>query len=218
MTFAAIADPLTGHKTCADHGEDVILKVAFDTLGIYKPSYLDIGAFDPFHINNTALLYATGSRGINVEANPKLVHAFHKFRPEDINLWCAIGPKRCDSLRLFIDENPGLSSMRQELVEHLVEIVDVPVWTIRHILDDHANGVWPDLLTIDIEGDDLAVLEQALPPDGDRPTVVCVEWLRCTEDTSQQWREFMPHRRYALFCQTRSNMIWVRHEDYPRLK
>lgn len=215
---AVMGETLNGNRTTADHGEDVILKVLFDGLGNYKPSYLDIGAFDPFHISNTALLYATGSRGINVEANPSLIGAFQKYRPEDLNLNCAVGPERCGSRTLYVSENPGLSSLRQEFVEELVGEIEVPTWTIRDILDGHAGGEWPDLLTIDIEGEDLAVLAQALPNEGDRPIAVCVEWLRCTHDSSDEWRDFMPARNYALFCRTRSNMIWVRNEDYGRLR
>lgn len=213
-----VGDTLNGHRTTADHGEDVILKVLFDTLGILKPSYLDVGAFDPFHISNTALLYATGSRGINVEANAELLEMFRKYRPEDVNLNCAVGPERVASRTLYVSENPGLSSLRKDLVDDLIETLEVPTWTIQDILDGHADGKWPDLLTIDIEGEDLAVLEQALPYAGPGPIVVCVEWLRCTHDSSKEWREFMPARNYTLFVRTRSNMIWVRQEDAWRLK
>ena len=87
----------------------------------------------------------------------------------------------------------------------------------QNVLIGHADGKWPDLLTIDIEGEDLAVLDACLPADGQRPTAVCVESLRCTEDYSEQWRKFMPTRRYVLFCRTRSNMLWVRKEDHERL-
>ena len=213
----ALAETLNGRQTRADHGEDVILKVLFDALDVAKPSYLDVGAYDPFHISNTVLLYDTGSRGINVDANPKLMDAFRKHRPEDVNLNCAVGPRRLPSRRLYVHENPGLSSLVRELVDNPVETLDVPTWTVSDILIGHREGKWTDLLTIDIEGEDLAVLESCLPADGDRPSVVVVESLRCTEDYSAQWREFMPTRRYVLFCRTRSNMIYVREEDHERL-
>jgi FkbM family methyltransferase len=215
--WGQLPEPLTGKRTHADHGEDVILKVLFDTLRVDKPSYLDVGAFDPFHINNTVLLYDTGSRGVNVEANPRLMEAFYTHRPEDLNINCIVGPERQPHRSLYIPENPGLSSLHRELVDEPFEVITVPTWTIPDILVGHTNGKWPDLLSIDIEGEDFAVLDQCLPSEGDRPTVVCVEFLRCTEDYSQQWRGFMPSRRYALFCRTRSNMIWVRAEDRDRL-
>ena len=127
--------PLTGTVTHGDHAEDVILKVMFDVLGIERPSYIDIGAFDPFHMSNTVLLYDTGSRGINVDANPKLMGAFRKHRPEDVNLNCAVGPQRLPSRRLYVHENPGLSSLVPELVDFPVETLDVPTWTIPECPD-----------------------------------------------------------------------------------
>lgn len=215
--FAGLPPPLTGATTHADHGEDIILRVMFDTLGMPRPFYVDIGAFDPYHINNTAALYASGARGINVEPNPKLMGAFDKHRPHDLNLNCAVGPKRQATRTLYIDDNPGLSSFHRELVENLVEEIQVPTWTIPDILIGHHDGKWPDLLCIDIEGEDIAVLESCLPSAGDRPIVVCVEHLRLTQDSSVQWRNLMTERAYWLFLRTRSNMIWVTDEAYRSL-
>ena len=46
-------------------GEDLIVKHIFENLGVKKPSYLDIGAYHPFHLNNTVIFYLSGSHGIN---------------------------------------------------------------------------------------------------------------------------------------------------------
>ena len=204
--------PLTGATTHADHGEDIILKVMLDTLGMERPSWLDIGAHHPFHINNTAALYAAGGRGINIEANPALIKAFKTHRKHDINLCCAVGPERQASRRLYLSKNDGLSSLRKELVDDPDGVIDVQTWTIPDILAAHHNGKWPDLLTIDIEGEDLAVIEACLPASGDRPIVVCVEYMRGVEKTSSAWRMLMPTRGYSLAFRTRSNMIWVTNE------
>ena len=215
--FADLPAPLTGFRTYADHGEDVILTVMFDMLGIANPSYLDIGAHDPNHINNTALLYKRGGRGINIEANPELMHAFHKHRPEDLNLCCAVGPERQDKRILYVSKNPGLSSFHRELVDEFDYELPVKTWTVSDILLGHRKGKWPDLLTIDIEGEDVAVIEQCLPKEGDRPAVVCVEFLRLTDNNSAEWRELMPSRDYRLFLRTRSNMLWVTRSAFAAL-
>ena len=215
--WAGLPPPLTGSVSHADHGEDVILRVIFDMLGIEHPSYLDIGAFDPYHINNTAALYASGSRGINVEANPNLIGAFIKHRPEDINIACAVGPERVEARRLYLDDNPGLSSFHKGHVLEPKGFIDVATWTIPDILIGHRDGKWPDLLSIDIEGEDIAVLDSCLPSSGDRPKVVVVEFLRLTQDYSAQWRELMRDRDYRLFFRTRSNMIWVTEETMATL-
>jgi hypothetical protein len=38
-------------------GEDLIVRVYFDILGITNPTYIDIGAHHPYFISNTALFY-----------------------------------------------------------------------------------------------------------------------------------------------------------------
>ena len=71
-----IIDWLTGHKQ--------------------KGTYIDIGAYDPDHINNTKLFYLRGWRGINVEPNEHGYKRFVELRPGDINLNCAVGIGEAD--------------------------------------------------------------------------------------------------------------------------
>src|SRR6187200_1235902 len=72
-------------------GEDLLVQYVFLLRGIKYPSYIDIGANDPFYLSNTALFYNKGCRGINIEANPKLIENFKLHRPEDHNLNIGIG-------------------------------------------------------------------------------------------------------------------------------
>ena len=74
------------HRSYSQCGEDLILGFLVRSLGIERPSYIDIGAHDPTYLNNTKLLYQRGSRGINIEANPALIQRFKRQRPADINL------------------------------------------------------------------------------------------------------------------------------------
>jgi hypothetical protein len=62
-------DQWFGGRTYAQHGDDLAVLNIFKRLGIERPSYLDVGAYHPFDLSNTALLYERGSRGINVEPN-----------------------------------------------------------------------------------------------------------------------------------------------------
>jgi FkbM family methyltransferase len=206
-----------GSVSNADHGEDLILRLMFDVMKVQHPSYIDIGANDPFWGNNTSLLYATGGRGVNIEANPTMLAALQQHRPEDLNLCCAIGPERQIARPFYVSKVTALSSFHRDLVDDLDYEMGVQTWTLPDVVHGHFKGRWPDLLTIDIEGEDIAVLESCLPPSGDRPAVVCVEHMRMVQDYSQEWREFMPSRRYHLFFRTHSNMIWVAEEVYGLL-
>src|SRR5689334_18987985 len=60
-------------------GEDIIIDHVFRLRGIPSPSYIDIGANHPYFINNTAMFYERGCRGINIEANPQLLSAFQTY-------------------------------------------------------------------------------------------------------------------------------------------
>ncbi|NJK83675.1 MAG: hypothetical protein HC912_07525 [Saprospiraceae bacterium] len=44
-------------QTFSQSGEDLIIAMWFNIIDIKNPTYLDIGAYHPFFINNTALLY-----------------------------------------------------------------------------------------------------------------------------------------------------------------
>jgi hypothetical protein len=47
-------------------GEDILIDFVFKQLKIENPSYLDIGAHHPFHLNNTYYFYKNGSSGVNI--------------------------------------------------------------------------------------------------------------------------------------------------------
>ena len=73
-------------KSYSQCGEDIIVDYIFNLRGITYPTYIDIGANDPYYLSNTALFYDKGCRGINIEPNPAMVESFGKSRPADINL------------------------------------------------------------------------------------------------------------------------------------
>jgi FkbM family methyltransferase len=203
---------LFGNWTYSQHGEDITFCQIFDRLGMHHPSYLDVGAFHPLWISNTALLYERGSRGINVEPNAALIDLFKQYRPYDLNLCCAVGAKR-GKRSLWVGENPGMSSFYRDIVSCPVEAeITVDVWTVSDILIGHRHGQWTDLFSIDIEGADIEVLAESLPPAGDRPTVVCVEAIAQGIDSSFALRPLMVAKRYFLHSWARANMLWVKDE------
>jgi hypothetical protein len=57
-------------KSFSQSGEDLIIDFIFNALGISRPSYIDIGAHHPYYLNNTAIFYLRGARGINIEPDP----------------------------------------------------------------------------------------------------------------------------------------------------
>lgn len=158
-------DQRFGGITYAQHGDDIVIRCIFDSLGIDNPSYLDIGAHHPTNISNTKLFYDTGSRGINVEANPYLFQQFMIERPEDINLNFGVGKESGFLDFYMVDEYSGRNSFDHATVESFIaenpefkihEIRTLPVMTVAQVL---SNRAIPDFLTIDVEGLDYEILK-----------------------------------------------------------
>jgi len=173
-------DQRFGGVTYAQHGDDIVIRCVFDSLGIDNPSYLDIGAHHPSNISNTKLFYDAGSRGINVEANPNLFSQFMVDRPYDINLNFGVGKEAGFIPFYMIDNYSGRNSFDFETVNAFVQdypefsikqVVDLPVMTVAQLL---SNRTVPDFLTIDVEGLDYDILKSI---DFERYPfkVICVE-------------------------------------------
>lgn len=173
-------DQRFGGVTYAQHGDDIVIRCVFDSLGIDNPSYLDIGAHHPTNISNTKLFYDAGSRGINVEANPNLFSQFMVDRPYDVNLNFGVGKESGFIPFYMIDNYSGRNSFDFETVNAFVQdfpefsikqVVDLPVMTVAQIL---SNRAIPDFLTIDVEGLDYDILKSI---DFERYPfkVICVE-------------------------------------------
>ena len=68
----------------SQEGEDIFLIDFFkDRLNGF---YIDVGAFHPYRINNTYLLYKKGFRGINIDISSTSIDFFNFARPDDVNL------------------------------------------------------------------------------------------------------------------------------------
>lgn len=183
--FSSHADQWFGGRSFSQHGEDLLVVNIFNRLGIDKPSYLDIGAHHPYNISNTALLYRRGSRGINVEANPNLMAAFVKMRPEDINLNVGVAGTSGVMRFYMIDDHSGRNTFNRAEAEKFVaqnpefsitKTLDVSAITINDVVSNYAKAFFPDFLSLDVEGFDESILKSMDPKLG-RPKVICVETI-----------------------------------------
>lgn len=207
-------DQWFGGRTYAQHGDDLAILNIFKRLGIEKPSYLDVGAYHPFDLSNTALLYERGSRGINVEPNEAQHALFLAARPEDINLCVGAAPFHGRMTLHHVAADPGRFTFDVATAETLgiVRTVEVRVMTLNEIVDRHGDGVWPDLLSIDVEGLDFDVLR--VTAFGDHgPRAVIVEADCGSGDNSHDLAAIMNAKGYMLHSWCGSNMIFVRVAD-----
>jgi FkbM family methyltransferase len=204
-------DQLFGGVTYAQHGDDIVIRAIFHSLGIGTPSYLDLGAHHPENISNTKLFYDSGSRGINVEANPELHKLFLEQRPQDINLNVGVGIKSGFQEFYMIDSFSGRNSFIKEVAEgfvvdypefNITETRQLPIFTVDQILK---HRLTPDFLTIDIEGMDyevLASINYCLHPF----KVICVELQPYSEEDI---RSLMHNVGYYAVIRCGANLIFV---------
>ena len=178
-------DPLyEGRRSFAQQGEDLILyNLLHHELKLETPTYLDIGAGDPVLSNNTYALYCTGSRGVLVEPNPVLVEKLKTVRPGDVVVAAGIGLKATTEADYYVIRGrwplntfsrEDVAELRRQSTEDPVEkVIKLPLIQINRLIADHFQHA-PDLLSVDIEGMDLAVL-RSLDYRAHRPAAICAE-------------------------------------------
>jgi FkbM family methyltransferase len=187
---------------------------------------MDIGAHHPFYLNNTALFYENGSRGINIEPDPSLFRAFVNHRKEDINLNIGISDRQ-SVLDFYIINDPVLNTFSKEEAEsyskqgdyHIVEQKKIEVDTVGSVLAKQRGGKFPDFITIDAEGVDEIVLK-SIDFEQNFPVVICVETISFSNTgkgvKNDNLIAFIQSRGYMLYADTYINSIFVRKERWER--
>lgn len=171
--------------TYAQAGEDIVIQTLLEWVyGLKVATYLDVGAYEPILSNNTYLLYRLGGRGVLVEPNPDLTAKLRRTRPRDTVLPVGIGISDDPSADFYVMADPQLHTFDKDQAERLqregasriVRTIKMPLVNINAVIADHFGGAAPDVLSIDIEGLDFAVLK-TLDFAKYRPKVICAETI-----------------------------------------
>ncbi len=208
------------HQSFSQCGEDLIIDYVFKLRGVTHPTYLDIGANDPFFLNNTAIFYQRGCRGINIDANPKLIEAFDRKRKHDTNINVGIGDTK-GSMDFYIMKDDTLSTFSEEEYRvmlkngyQLEEIKKVDVTTLQEILDAYHQGKFPQLLSLDVEGLDFQILQSIDFNSGNCPLIICVEAAEHSPigagDRREELIQYLTTNGYYEYASTNLNAILVK--------
>lgn len=217
-------------RTFSQSGEDVVVRNYFRHRS--PGFYVDVGAHHPYRFSNTFLLYQRGWRGLNIDPLPGIAEEFRRRRPRDetLELGVAEGPGRMTYWRF---DEPAFNTFDAEVAAsridggaaRLLERTEVPVRPLSAILDEHLTpGQAVDLLTVDAEGLDLAVLRS-----NDwgrwRPEVVVAEALD-GDDPSQgepasggaphPVQAFLAELGYGVHARMGHSLIFVDRAGRPR--
>lgn len=159
--------PFSFQMSHSQFGEDMILSWLFRHYRGRPGFFVDIGAYHPITFSNTYALYCRGWRGINVEPRPGALAEFTAFRSRDVNLQLCVTPEPAGDVTLYefeegihntidpADADNSVAEGRKLVAKHLL-----PSSTLSRLLNSYMPpGTNLDLLTIDVEGVDEAILQ-----------------------------------------------------------
>jgi len=214
-----------GRNSYAQCGEDLIIDFIFNTLEIYKPSYLDIGAHHPKYINNTYFFYKNGSKGVNVEPDKNLLRAFKFQRKRDVNLNIGVGVK-AGIMDFYVISSRTLNTFSKveadryldEFGFKLMETRKIKIRTTNDIIKEYFLDS-PDLISIDVEGMDYDILE-SINLATYRPIVICIETMSYSESGAgeRDYRidHYLNENGYMKYAETYINTIYVEKKKWLR--
>jgi FkbM family methyltransferase len=218
------------YPSCSQAGEDQLIRYLFySCLGIDKPTYLDIGANHPFSCNNTFYFYSRGSSGVCVEPDPSFYSLLKKYRKRDTILQAGVGlhnmteadlyafPGRCAGWNTFSKEEAAIRVKESGIA--IEKIVKVPMININDLITKYFTSC-PNLLSIDVEGLDLEIL-QSIDFSRHQPEVICVESITFST-TNQEVKiseipDFMRSKGYFAFGDTHVNTIFCREDAFKKM-
>jgi FkbM family methyltransferase len=217
LEWTVMGMPDGTHLSFAQCGEDRVAASLFELLKIDKPSYLDIGAYEPIIGSNTYLFYRRGARGVLVEPNVDCIPRLKSRRPRDTVLNVGVGiweDRAADFYRLTA---PQLNTFDKEEAERIIrdsngkvalrEVVKMPLVPVNDIVAEHFGGGGAPVLSIDVEGLDYPILK-TLDFAKFRPKVICAE-LRPRGRMHPEAVPFLQEREYEIHGMTFPNLLLV---------
>lgn len=199
-------------------GEDLIIRFIFDILGVPHPSFLDIGAHHPRYLNNTAVFYDAGSRGVNVEPDPELFKQFPRERPKDNNLNIGISDKE-GVADFYIMSEPTLNTFSKNEAEKyqkdgyaIDRVIKVNTKSINTVLHNTLR-LAPDFMNLDAEGINLDILK-TMDFKKFEPKVICVETISFSRTgrgvKDQELINYIIDKGYMIYADTYINSIFIK--------
>ena len=207
----------------AQNREDILLDRLF---GDHVGRYMDVGSCHPVVDSNTQFFYERGWRGVNFEPSFSSFQLFLDHRPEDLSLNLAVSDFDGELTFYEVQDhgiNNGTSTLSAEIAEGYrqrgLDVAErrVPVRTIRSLIDTHGIEP-PDLLSIDVEGHEAAVI-RGTPLDSWRPRVLVVEATLplTTTPSHKDWEPILLAQGYLFAAFNGVNRFYLREDLRDRL-
>lgn len=175
-------------------------------------AFVEIGANHPVCTSSSYLFRRKYNMiAYLVEANPKLIPALEKFRPNDVVIHAAVVNHDLPTVDFYISANNETSSLDDRFVEirtpGIEQKITVPTIRANRVLD-MATAEAMVLLSVDVEGLDLQIL-QDIDFDTHRPVFIIVE---PSEDyqpgSTNAIIDFLKTKGYNVVAETDVNLIF----------
>jgi FkbM family methyltransferase len=216
------------HPSFSQAGEDQIIRYLFELLKIANPTYLDIGTNHPYIGNNSFFFYNRGASGVCVEPDPSFYSLIKKKRSRDIVVQAGVNVGSAEKAELYIFPHPysGWNTFVREEAEKRENVTGIAIKKTEWVPLVHINDLirqyfhpYPNLLSIDVEGLDLAILK-SMDFEPYKPEVICVESITFSmtnEETKlNEVIDFLNSKGYFLFADTHINSIFCRSDVYKK--
>jgi len=218
---------LSPRESYADDFEDVAAELLLG--GVQR--FVDVGANDGLSCSNTARAALAGARGLCFEPNPaefQRLRGFYRLAarvecvPEGLSDRAGTVELRCDGLlsAVTVTEDAGLT---QHLAEHRSRedvVVSVRVDRLSAWLDRRPGFAASDLLSLDVEGHELSVLQGIDWARHPKPArCLIVETHADSETRSWRHRDFdqiaglLAGHGYLKLAASRNNTFWLHRDE-----
>ena len=204
----------------AQCGEDIIVSGLFQTFGIQKPSYLDLGAHHPTYFSNTYYFYLRRSFGVCVEPDPVSFQRIRRKRGRDICLNVGVGTTSQDKAEFFLMSESTLNTFSESDARRIdadtsykiVGTAQIPLVSVNEIIEQNFSGK-PNFVSLDIEGLDLEILT-TFDFGRWRPEIFCIETVVFSDKRSEAVKipeiaRLMEQHGYFAYADTYINTIFV---------
>lgn len=201
-------------------GEDLIIDFALQAMKLKSVTYLDIGAHSPDYLSNTYLFYKSGSKGVCIEADPQLYEIFKRQRNRDTCINCGVGSEDVGLSDFYLMTSSTLNTFSKEEAakyesygsNKIKSVIKIPIIGINSILEKYFTNEAPDIISIDVEGLDFAIVS-AIDFSRWRPKVFCIETLTYSEvrqeEKNHEIIQFLKSKDYIVYGDTYINTIFI---------
>lgn len=206
-------------------GEDIIADYFFESIGISKPVYIDIGANQPIKGNNTYLFYLKGCKGICVEPDITLIPSLKNKRPNDVILNIGISTtvaSEADFYYFYGHYNAWNTFSKQDADKKSIEsgiaykISQVRLDTVNNTLEKYGLEK-VNFISLDVEGLDLQILK-SIDFEKIQPELICVETIEFSLNNTVKKNEaiisYMLTKDYRVYADTNLNTLFCRSDIF----